>query len=85
MQQHAALPHTDDAPNTRNTRSAHDAPLRPLSLAILGASDTPAKLSGRPVGHLRRFGIAGRILPVNAHREQVQGLPRIPRPGRDRR
>ncbi|MFI8993250.1 acetate--CoA ligase family protein [Streptomyces sp. NPDC053542] len=49
--------------------------LYPRSIAVLGASDNPAKLSGRPVAYLKRFGFAGRILPVNAVRETVQGLP----------
>ncbi|MEV0598410.1 acetate--CoA ligase family protein [Streptomyces sp. NPDC050315] len=49
--------------------------LYPRSIAILGASDNPAKLSGRPVEYLKRFGFAGRILPVNPTRETVQGLP----------
>ncbi|GAB2762328.1 acetate--CoA ligase family protein [Salinifilum aidingensis] len=49
--------------------------LHPRSIAILGASDDPIKLSGRPVDHLKRFGFGGRILPVNAFRGDVQGLP----------
>ena len=49
--------------------------LHPRSIAILGASDNPVKLSGRPVDYLKRFGYTGRILPVNQHRGEVQGLP----------
>lgn len=49
--------------------------LHPRSIAILGASDNPTKLSGRPVDFLKRYGFAGRILPVNAARSRVQGLP----------
>lgn len=48
--------------------------LYPESIAILGASDSPVKLGGRPVDYMKRFGYAGRILPVNASRETVQGL-----------
>ena len=49
--------------------------LYPESIAILGASDNPRKLGGRPVDYMKRFGYAGRILPVNPGRETVQGLP----------
>lgn len=49
--------------------------LYPRSIAVLGASDNPIKLSGRPVDYLQRFGFTGRILPVNAARDEVQGLP----------
>ncbi|GAA4864949.1 acetate--CoA ligase family protein [Saccharopolyspora rosea] len=52
--------------------------LHPRSIAVLGASDNPVKLSGRPVDYLKRFGFTGRILPINAHRAQVQGLPAHP-------
>ncbi|SEB47276.1 acetate--CoA ligase family protein [Rhodococcus jostii] len=47
----------------------------PRSIAIIGASDDPAKISGRPLDYLRRFGFAGKIYPVNANREVVQGVP----------
>ncbi|MHA6800209.1 acetate--CoA ligase family protein [Bounagaea algeriensis] len=49
--------------------------LHPRSIAVLGASDNPIKLSGRPVDYLKRFGFTGRILPINATRTEVQGLP----------
>ncbi|MBE9375882.1 acetate--CoA ligase family protein [Saccharopolyspora sp. HNM0983] len=49
--------------------------LHPRSIAILGASDNPIKLSGRPLDLLKRFDYAGRILPINARRAEVQGLP----------
>jgi len=49
--------------------------LHPRSIAILGASDNPVKLSGRPVDYLKRFGYSGRVLPVNPHRSRVQGIP----------
>lgn len=52
--------------------------LHPGSIAILGASNSPIKLSGRPVDYLLRFGYTGRVLPVNANREQVQGLAAYP-------
>ena len=45
------------------------------SIAVVGASDNPIKLSGRPIDYLKRFGYAGDIYPVNVSRETVQGLP----------
>ena len=39
--------------------------IRPRSVAIVGASDEPGKLTGRPLAHLQRFGYGGRIFPVN--------------------
>lgn len=52
--------------------------LNPLSVAILGASDNPIKAGGRPIDYLRRHGFAGRILPVNPKRAEVQGLAAYP-------
>ncbi|OLT23134.1 hypothetical protein BJF78_07140 [Pseudonocardia sp. CNS-139] len=49
--------------------------LRPRSIALIGASDNPVKLTGRPIEYLKRFGYQGRIIPVNPARETVQGLP----------
>src|SRR6478672_12430564 len=59
----------------------------PRSIAIIGASDDPAKTSGRPVLFLRRAGFQGAIYPVNPRRDTVLGerawpslaaLPEIP-------
>ncbi|MCU4186429.1 acetate--CoA ligase family protein [Acidiferrimicrobium sp. IK] len=52
--------------------------LSPRSIAVIGASDNPAKLSGRPVAYLKQFGYRGRVLPVNPTRPVVQGLPSFP-------
>jgi acyl-CoA synthetase (NDP forming) len=52
--------------------------LRPASIAIIGASDDPVKLTGRPIEYLKRFGYKGRILPVNPTRDTVQGLAAFP-------
>jgi acyl-CoA synthetase (NDP forming) len=46
----------------------------PSSVAIIGASDDPNKVGGRPIHYMRKFGYAGRILPINPKRESVQGL-----------
>ncbi|WP_433634949.1 acetate--CoA ligase family protein [Nocardia sp. CA-120079] len=55
--------------------------LRPRSIALIGASDDPVKLTGRPIEYLKRFGYQGRILPINPNRQVVQGLPAYPNIG----
>lgn len=52
-----------------------EALFRPRGIAIIGASNDPAKLSGRPLDYLRRLGYKGGIYPVNPTRAEVQGLP----------
>ncbi len=49
--------------------------LKPKSVAIIGASDDPVRIGGRPLRYLIDVGYAGRIYPVNPGRETVQGLP----------
>ena len=47
---------------------------QPESFAILGASDDPTRIGGRPLAYTReRF--AGPIYPVNPTRDTVQGMP----------
>ncbi|MGY6633436.1 MAG: acetate--CoA ligase family protein [Alkalilacustris sp.] len=48
--------------------------LSPGSVAILGASDDPTRIGGRPLAYLRAAGFAGPIYPVNPGRATVQGL-----------
>ena len=50
----------------------------PSSVAVIGASDDPDKIGGRPIAFMRRFGFAGAILPVNPTRATVQGLEAYP-------
>lgn len=49
--------------------------LNPRSVAIIGASDDPNRIGGRPIHFMLRYGFRGRILPVNPNRPVVQGLP----------
>lgn len=49
--------------------------LAPRSVAVIGASDREGNLGGVAVGHLRKFGFAGPVWPVNAGRSTVGGLP----------
>ena len=48
---------------------------RPRAIAVLGASDDPVKIGGRPLSFLLRHGYRGRVFPVNPARATVQGLP----------
>ncbi|MEV4604595.1 acetate--CoA ligase family protein [Amycolatopsis sp. NPDC049253] len=70
-----------------NTDELSGALLWPRSVALVGASDDPAKTSSRPLRYLRASGFAGRVYPVNPRREQVGGerawpslaaLPEVP-------
>src|SRR3546814_19872944 len=47
----------------------------PNSVAIIGASDDPDRLSGRPVRYLIEAGYPGHLMPVNPNRTRVQGIP----------
>ena len=50
------------------------AALAPRSIAIVGASDNPHKVGGRPILYMKRFGYRGAIYPINPGRAEVQGL-----------
>ncbi|MEO2195844.1 MAG: CoA-binding protein, partial [bacterium] len=49
--------------------------LEPASIAIIGASNDPTRIGGRPLLYTRDAGFAGPIYPVNPNRDSVQGLP----------
>src|ERR1700761_9057922 len=49
------------------------AALDPRSVAVIGASDNPNKIGGRPVHYLDKFGFKGKIFPINPSRSEVQG------------
>jgi acetate---CoA ligase (ADP-forming) len=48
--------------------------LSPRSVAVIGASDNPHKVGGRPILYLQKYGFRGAIYPVNPGRSSVQGL-----------
>jgi len=50
----------------------------PAAVAVVGASDDPEKIGGRPLRYMREFGYAGTVIAVNPRRETVQGLPTVP-------
>jgi acyl-CoA synthetase (NDP forming) len=58
--------------------TALGAMFRPRSIAIIGASDDPLSLSGRPLAVLRQHQYDGEIYLVNPNREQISGLPCYP-------
>src|SRR3977135_2469409 len=47
--------------------------LDPRSGALIGASENPNKVGGRPVHYLDKFGFKGKIFPINPSRAEVQG------------
>jgi acyl-CoA synthetase (NDP forming) len=55
------------------------AALAPRSIAVIGASDNPHKVGGRPILYLKRYGYRGAVYPVNPGRATVQGLRAFPR------
>ena len=50
----------------------------PRSIAILGASRSPEKISGRPIALLKAIGFGGSVYPVNPSAERVQGHTAFP-------
>ena len=68
-------------------RDTLQAALNPQSVAIIGASENPNKIGGRPLLYLSRFGFKGDVFPINPNRDEVQGhrayrdltsVPRVP-------
>jgi acyl-CoA synthetase (NDP forming) len=49
------------------------AALDPKSIAVIGASDNPNKIGGRPVHYLDKFGFKGKVFPINPSRPEIQG------------
>lgn len=47
----------------------------PRSVAVIGASDDVGKFGGRVIHYLQKHGFAGRLLPINARRATIRGLP----------
>ena len=52
--------------------------LAPRSVAILGASNDPARIGGRPLAYMLAQKFAGAIYPVNPNRAEVQGVKAYP-------
>ena len=52
--------------------------LNPQSVAVIGASDDPLRIGGRPISYMLSQGFKGKIYPVNPNRETVQGVKSYP-------
>lgn len=52
--------------------------LDPKSVAVIGASDNPNKVGGRPIHYMKKFGFKGDIYPINPVRPEIQGLKAYP-------
>ena len=63
---------------TDAARAALRTVLDPKSVAIVGASENPNKLGGRPLLYLSRFGYKGRVYPINPKRSEAQGYKAYP-------
>ena len=63
-----------DPPPPRHTL---DAVLRPRSVAVIGASNSPTRIGGRPIRYLLEAGFQGPIYPVNPKHQRVQGLAAV--------
>jgi acyl-CoA synthetase (NDP forming) len=55
-----------------------EALLRPRSIAIIGASENPLTISGRPLHVLRQHEYGGGLYLVNPNRAEISGLPCYP-------
>jgi acetate---CoA ligase (ADP-forming) len=50
----------------------------PRSVAVLGASSDPTRISGRPIAYMQAQGFQGGLYPINPNRTEVQGLKAYP-------
>jgi acyl-CoA synthetase (NDP forming) len=63
---------------TQDSRANLRAVLNPRSVAIVGASENPNKIGGRPLHFLSRFGYQGQVYPINPKRSEAQGFKTYP-------
>lgn len=59
-------------------QSGLDALFNPRSVAIVGATEDPTRIGGRPLRYLKESGFRGGIWPVNPRRDRVQGIEARP-------
>lgn len=59
-------------------RAALRSVLNPKSIALIGASENPNKIGGRPLLYLSKFGFKGKVYPINPARKDVQGIRAYP-------
>ncbi|MBN8903063.1 MAG: acetate--CoA ligase family protein, partial [Rhodospirillales bacterium] len=66
-------------PDTTGSRFSGLTPLlAPRSVAVLGASSDPTRISGRPIAYMKSQGFQGALYPINPNRTEVQGLKAYP-------
>jgi acyl-CoA synthetase (NDP forming) len=53
------------------------AALDPASVVVVGASENPDKIGGRPLFYLARHGFRGQVFAVNPKRTETQGFPTV--------
>ncbi len=59
---------------TSPLRAAH----APRSIAVIGASENPDKIGGRPLYYLGKYGFQGKVYGINPKRTETQGFPTFP-------
>lgn len=52
--------------------------LAPNSVAVLGASSDPTRISGRPIAYMKSQGFKGGLYPINPNRAEIQGIKAYP-------
>ena len=52
--------------------------VRPRSVAVIGASDEPARIGGRPIAYMKERGFAGRDLPGEPEAGDGAGAAGLP-------
>lgn len=70
--------HSNHIPPEARAPHRLDALLNARSVAVVGASADPSKISGRPIAYMLARGYQGAIYPVNPGRSEVQGLTCYP-------
>ena len=63
---------------TDSRRAALRTVLDPRSIAVIGASENPNKIGGRPLLYLSKFGFKGKVYPINPNRRETQGFKAYP-------
>lgn len=67
-----------DRSDREDAAATVDAVFRARSVAIVGASQNPSSIGGRPIKYLQQFGYEGALYPVNPKRDTIGGLKVYP-------
>ncbi len=62
-------------------RGSLDPLLKPRSIAVVGASQDPSRISARPLRFLLHHGFAGPVYPINPRASEILGIKAFPRIG----